>query len=138
MVLDKMAHDRLISVQTVPGCIGVGEAIEGVSVASFDGVKPSLHDRKAQAGMIETNQGTNAGEIKAAWVKWGICGTGGQGNSLGCAIQVVDQAGDPGRVGGKDALAGIRVCCRRHGWQMTTGDGGGSRVTLGVGAGIGE
>ncbi len=63
-----MAHDCLVSSRTVHGCIEVGEAIEGVAVAGFDGVKPSLLDRKAQAGMIETNQGTNAGEIKAAWV----------------------------------------------------------------------
>jgi hypothetical protein len=60
-----MAHDRLVSIRTVPGCIGVGEAIKGVAVASFEGVKPSLLDQKAQADMIELNQGTNAGEIKA-------------------------------------------------------------------------
>ncbi len=85
-MLGKIAHDCLISIRTVPGHIGVGEALKGVAVAGFDGVEPSLLDRKAQAGMIEPNQGTNAGEIKAAWVKWGACGTGGQGNSLGCAI----------------------------------------------------
>ncbi len=68
-MLGKMAHDHLVSVRTVPGCIGVGEAIEGVTVASFDGIKPHFLDRKVQAGMIETNQGTNAGEIKAARVK---------------------------------------------------------------------
>jgi hypothetical protein len=69
MLLSKMAHDRLVSIWTVPGCIGVGEATEGVAVASFDGVEPSLPDWKAQAGMIESNQGTKAGEIKAGWVK---------------------------------------------------------------------
>ncbi len=90
MLLGKMAHDCLISVRTVHGSIGVGEAINGVTVAGFDSVEPSLLDREAQVGMIETNQGTNAGEIKAAWVKWGTCGKGGQGNSLGCTVQVVD------------------------------------------------
>ncbi len=84
-LLGKMVYDCLIGVQTVPDCIGVGEALEGVAVAGFDSVKPSLLDREAQAGMIESNTGTN-GEIKAAWVKWGTCSTGGQGNSLGCAI----------------------------------------------------
>jgi hypothetical protein len=69
MLLGKMAHDCLVSVRTVPDCIGVGEAIKGVTVSGFDGVEPSLLDRKAQAGMIESNQGPNAGEIKAAWVK---------------------------------------------------------------------
>ncbi len=68
-LLGKMVHDCLVSIRTVPGFIGVGKAIEGVAVASLNGIKPRLLDRKAQAGMIETNQGTNAGEIKAAWVK---------------------------------------------------------------------
>jgi hypothetical protein len=83
-----MAHDCLISIRTVPGCIEVGEAIEGVTIAGFDGIKPSLFDWKAQAGMIKSNQGTNAREIKAAWVKWGTCGLGCQGNKLGCTVQV--------------------------------------------------
>ncbi len=116
-MLGKMAHDHLVSVRTVPGCIGVGEAIKGVTVAGFDGIEPHLLDQKAQAGMIESNQGTNAGEIKAAWVKWGTCSTGCQGNSLVCTVQVVDQAGNPGSSGGKDALAGMRVGCCRHGWK---------------------
>ncbi len=82
-----MAHDHFVNIWTIPGCIGVGEAIEGVAVAGFDAVEPSLLDRKAQAGMVETNQVTNAGEIKASWVKWGTCSMGGQGNSLGCALK---------------------------------------------------
>jgi hypothetical protein len=81
-----MAHDCLIGIRTVPGRIGVGEALEGVAVASFESVEPSLLDREAQAGMIEPNQGTNAGEIKAAWVKWGTCSMGSQGSSLGCSL----------------------------------------------------
>ncbi len=132
-----MAHDCLVSIRTVPGCIGVGEAIKGVAVAGFDGVNPRLFDRKAQAGMIETNKGTNAGEIKAAWVKWGTCGMGGQGNSLGCTVQVVDQAGDPRHVGGKDALAGMRVCCRRHGWWNDHWGRWGQSCGAGSGEGVG-
>ncbi len=85
-LLGKMAHDGLIGVRTVPGRIGVGEALEGVAVAGLDSVKPSLLDRETKVGMIEPNQGTDAGEIKAAWVKQGTCGLGGQGNSLGCAV----------------------------------------------------
>jgi hypothetical protein len=108
---------HVIIIRTVPGSIGVGEAIQGVAVAGFDSIKPSLLDREAQAGMIEPDQGINAGEIKASWVKWGTCSMGGQGNSLGCTIQVVDQAGNPRRVRGKDALVGMRVHCRRHGWR---------------------
>jgi hypothetical protein len=85
-LLGKMAHDCLIGIRTVPGCIGVGEALEVVVVAGFDSVEPSLLDRETKAGMIESNLSTNAGEIKAAWVKWGTCGLGSQGNSLGCAV----------------------------------------------------
>ncbi len=85
-MLGKMVHDNLIGIQTVLGRIGVSEALKGVAVAGFDCVEPSLLDREAQAGMIEPNQGTNAREIKAMWVKWGTCGTDGQGNSLGCAV----------------------------------------------------
>ena len=85
-LLGKMAHDRLIGVRTVLGRIGVSEALEGVAVAGFDRIKPNLLDREAQAGMIEPNQGANAGEIKIVGVEWGTCGTGGQGNSLGCAV----------------------------------------------------
>ncbi len=81
-----MAHDCIIGVRTVLGCIGVGEALKGAAVAGFDIVEPSLLDKEAQAGMIKTNQGPDAGEIKAAWVKWGTCGMGGQGSCLGCAI----------------------------------------------------
>jgi hypothetical protein len=113
-LLGKMAHDRLIGIRTVFGRIGVGEALEGVPVAGFDSVKPSLLDKEAQAGMIEPNQGTDAGEIKTAWVKWGTWGLAGQGNSLGCVLYVLDQAGNPGCVSGQDALAGMRVQCCRH------------------------
>jgi hypothetical protein len=81
-----MAHDHLVVIRTVPGRIGVGEATKGVSVAGFDSIKPSLLDRESQTGMLEPNQRTNAGEIKAAWVKWDTCGTGGQGNSLDCTV----------------------------------------------------
>jgi hypothetical protein len=87
-LLGEMAHDRLIGVRTLPGRNGVGKALEGVKVASFDSIKPSLLDRETKAGMIEPNQDTNAGEIKAAWVKWGTHGhgSGDQGNSLGRAL----------------------------------------------------
>ncbi len=64
-----MAHDCLIGIWTVLGCIGVREALKCVAVAGFDSVEPSLLDREAQAGMIEPNQGPNAGEIKALWIK---------------------------------------------------------------------
>ncbi len=116
-MLRKMAHDHLIRIWTVPGCIGVGEAIKGVAVSGIDSVEPSLLDRKAQAGMIKSNQGTNAGEINAVWVKLGTCGMGCQVNSLGCTIQVVDQAGYPRSAGSLDALAEMRMVCSRHGWR---------------------
>jgi hypothetical protein len=33
-----MAHDGFVSVRTILGCIGVGEALEGVAVAGFYGI----------------------------------------------------------------------------------------------------
>ncbi len=69
MLLGKMARDFLIGVRTVLGHIGVSEALKGAAIAGFDCAKPSLLDREAQTGMIENNQGANAGEIEAAWVK---------------------------------------------------------------------
>ncbi len=40
-LLGQMAHYHLL------GCIGVGEALKGVTVAGFDGIKPGLLDWKA-------------------------------------------------------------------------------------------
>ncbi len=68
-LLGKMAYDRLIGVRTVLGHIGASVALEGITFAGFDCVESSLLDREAQTGMIEPNQGINAGDIKAAWVK---------------------------------------------------------------------
>ncbi len=45
-LLGKMAHDCLVSIQTVPGCIGVGETIKGVTVSGIDGIEPRLFDRE--------------------------------------------------------------------------------------------
>jgi len=54
-LLGKMAHDRFVCIQTILGGIGVGDALEGVTVAGFDGIKPGLVDRKAKTGMIKFN-----------------------------------------------------------------------------------
>jgi hypothetical protein len=48
-----MAHDGFVSVRTILGCIGVGEAFEGVAVAGLDGIEPDLFDRKTKTGMIK-------------------------------------------------------------------------------------
>jgi hypothetical protein len=37
-LLGEMAHDGFVYIQTILGCIGVGEALKGVAVAGFDGV----------------------------------------------------------------------------------------------------
>jgi hypothetical protein len=65
-LLGKMAHDCIIGIGTVPGSIGVGEALKGAAVAGFDSIKPSLLDREAQAGMIETNQAPMMGR---SWLR---------------------------------------------------------------------
>ena len=75
-LLGEMAHDRFVCVRTILGSIGVGEALEGVAVAGFDGIKPCLFDRKAKTGMIKSNQGPNAGKIKASWIERSTCSTG--------------------------------------------------------------
>jgi hypothetical protein len=60
-LLGEMTHDRFVCVRTILGSIGVGETIEGVAVASFDGIQPGLFDWEAKTGMIKSNQGANAG-----------------------------------------------------------------------------
>ena len=75
-LLGKMTHDHFVCVQTILGSIGVSEALEGVAVACFDGIQPDLFDWKAKTGMIKTNQGSNAGQIKASWVEGSTCSTG--------------------------------------------------------------
>jgi hypothetical protein len=104
-----MAHDRFVSVRTILGCIGVGEAFEGVAVAGLDGIQPGLFDWKAKTGMIKSNQGANAGQIKAARIEGSTRSPGCQSNSLGGTVEVVYRAGGPGRVGGEDTLAGMRM-----------------------------
>ena len=106
-LLGEVAHDRLVGVGTILGRIGVGEALEGVAVAGFDGVQPGLFDRKAKTGVVKTNQGANAGQIKAARVKGSTRSSGSQSHSLGCAVEVVNRAGSPGDAGGKESLTGM-------------------------------
>jgi hypothetical protein len=99
-LLGEMAHDRFVCVRTILGSIGVGEALEGVAVAGFDGIQPGLFDWKAKTGMIKTNQGTNTGQIKAARIEGGTRSSGSQSNCLGCTVEVVYRAGRPGSAGG--------------------------------------
>ena len=127
-----------ICIRTVPGCIGVGKAIKGVTVAGFDGIEPSLFDREAKAGMIKSNQGTGAGKIEAAQVKWGTCGPGCQGDLLGCAIQVVDQAGSTRSAGSQDALAGMMMIYSHHGRRVNHWGWRGRGIPSDVGVGSGD
>ena len=50
-----MTHDCFVCIWEIFGGIGVCEAFEGVTVASFDGIKPGLLDWEAKTGMIESN-----------------------------------------------------------------------------------
>jgi hypothetical protein len=50
--------------------------------------------------MIKTNQGANAGQIKAARIEGSTSSPGSQSNSLGGTVEVVYQAGSPGSAGG--------------------------------------
>ena len=103
-----MSQDRLVGIRAIAGHVGVGQAIEQVKVASFDGVEPCLLDRKAKAGMVETNQGTNAGEIHVVGVKSHAGGAGCQGHGLCNTVEVEDRAGFAAWDNGMDALAGMQ------------------------------
>jgi hypothetical protein len=115
-----MAHDGFVSVRTILGCIGVGEAFEGVAVAGLDGIEPGLFDWKAKTGMVKSNQGANAGQIKAAPIKGSTSRPGSQSNSLGGTVEVVYRVGGPGRAGGEDTLAGMRME-RSDWWRVQSG-----------------
>jgi len=62
-----MAHDRFVCIRTILGNIGVGEALEGITVAGF-GIQPGLLDRKAKTGMIKSRLRRSKGvpEARAA------------------------------------------------------------------------
>ena len=102
-----MTHDHFVRIRTILGSIGVGKTVKGVTVSCFDGIKPGLFDWKAKTGMIKSNEGSNAGEIQAAWIEGRTCSSCCEGESLGNAIDVVHRTGGPGRAGGEDPLAGI-------------------------------
>ena len=55
-----MTHDGLVQVGAVTFCIGVGEAIKGVTVADLDGIQSCLLDWKAQACMVESSESNHA------------------------------------------------------------------------------
>ncbi len=61
MLLGQMAHDGLVCVRAVPCGIGVCDAVEGITVTCFDGIEPCLLAREAKAGMVEPDEGANAG-----------------------------------------------------------------------------
>jgi len=59
-----MTHDRFVSVWTILGSIGVGEALKGVAVAGFDGIQPGLFDWKAKTGMINPTKAPMLGRSR--------------------------------------------------------------------------
>ncbi len=108
-----MSQDGLVGIRAIAGYIGVGQAIKRVTVSRFDSVEPCLLDWKAKAGMVEADQGTDAGEVYAATVK---CRDGGvccQGHGLGGTVEVEDRAGFTSWAKGMDALAGMQAVVRR-------------------------
>ena len=108
-MLGQMSQDRFFGIWVIEGHVGVGQAIERVTVARFDSVKPCLLDWKAKAGMVEGNQGTNAGEIHAVRVKSCAGGAGCQGHGLSGTVEVEDRAGFAAWANGMDALAGMQA-----------------------------
>ncbi len=65
MLLGQMTHDGLVRIGTISCGIGIC-AIEGVTTPCPDGIEPGLFDGEAKTCMIEADECTNAGEVKAA------------------------------------------------------------------------
>ena len=107
-----MSQDDLVGIRAIAGYIGVGQAIKRVTVSRFDSVEPCLPDWKAKAGMVEVDQGTDAGEVHAARVKSRAGGVGCQGHGLGGTIEVEDRSGFTLWANGMDALAGMQAVVR--------------------------
>jgi len=63
-LLGEMANDCFICIQTILGSIGVGEALEGVAVAGFDGIQPGLFNWKAKTGMINPTKAPMLGRSR--------------------------------------------------------------------------
>ena len=70
--------------------------------------------------MIKSNQVANAGQIKAARIEGSTRNPGSQSNSLGGTVEVVYRAGGPGRAGGEDTVAGMRME-RSDCWRVQVG-----------------
>ncbi len=90
-----MFNESIVRIKYARSTIGYSEAVVG-----FDGIQPGLFDWKAKTGVIKSNQGANAGQIKAARIEGSTRSLGSQSNSLGCTIEVVYRAGSPGSAGG--------------------------------------
>jgi hypothetical protein len=108
-LLGQMPQDCLVRIGTVSCCVGIGEALKGVTVSGLDSLKPGLLDREAQTSMVETHQGANARKVEAPLVKSGVCSLGSHGHGLGRLVQVVDGDLLPSFVGSVDALARGRL-----------------------------
>jgi hypothetical protein len=109
-LLGQMSQDGLIGIWAIAGYIGVGQAIKQVTVTCFDSVEPCLLDWKAKAGMVESNQGTDAGEVHVARIKHRAGGVGCQSHDLGCTVEVEDRIGFASWAKGLDALAEMQGC----------------------------
>jgi hypothetical protein len=69
VLLGQVTQDCFIGVRTVSHHLGVDEATKGVSVPGLDRLKPRLLHQKAKTSMVETHQGTSAGELRLHGLK---------------------------------------------------------------------
>jgi hypothetical protein len=75
-LLGQMTHDGLVCIGTIPRGIGICETVEGVTIPCPDGIEPRLFDGEAKTCMIETDEGSNAGQVKAAGIEGDPGGSG--------------------------------------------------------------
>jgi hypothetical protein len=102
-----MAQDGLIGIGAVSRYVGVGETVKRVKVASPDSIQPCLFDWEANACMVETNESSYAGEIKASGIEGRPGGLGCQCHGLSRIVHECDRAGLASIIDGLKPMAGM-------------------------------
>ncbi len=75
--------------------------------------------------MVESDESTNAGEIKAAGIERGCGGPGSKSQGLGRSVLIADKAGSASIINGAEPLAGLEQGGGSHGRRPVRGWRGG-------------